>query len=372
MTSTTRSPIVWLALVVAVFLSACSPPPEQQAIKGMVEHNILPAYRQFATASSELYSQTQAFCDAPNAENYRATQEAWRQAVLGWSAIQFLQFGPLMIDNQAWKIQFWPDKKNLIARKTEALLASDDSLDIARVDRASVVVQGLSAMEYLLFDKAGGQHMRYNSDSPRPCQALVAIAGHLQQVASRLNHAWQPELNNYAAKLLSPGADNDEYPNREQVLVTLLDSLVYGVELIKRDKLERPLAIPGEGGFPQPYVLEWWRSQYSKEAIIANLQHLRTLYTAGQTFGIDDLIAHEQYADPPHQALAAAITNQFDAALNKLAAFDTSLFSAPSDPELKQALLDIHSDITALVHLLEDELPKAMGLSLSFNANDGD
>ena len=129
---------------------------------------------------------------------------------------------------------------------------------------------------------------------------------------------------------------------------------------------------PGEGGFPQPYVLEWWRSQYSKEAIIANLQHLRTLYTAGQTFGIDDLIAHEQYADPPHQELAAAITNQFDAALNKLAAFDTSLFSAPSDPELKQALLDIHSDITALVHLLEDELPKAMGLSLSFNANDGD
>lgn len=372
MTSSIRSPSLWPVLALLVLLSACSPPPEQQAIAGMVEHSILPAYRQFAASTSELYGQTQAFCDAPNAENYRATQEAWRQAVLGWSAIQFLQFGPLMIDNQAWKIQFWPDKKNLIARKTEALLASEDTLDIARVDRASVVVQGLSAMEYLLFDKAGGQHMRYNSDSQRPCQALVAIAGHLQQVASRLNHAWQPELNNYAAKLLSPGPNNDEYPSREQVLVTLLDSLVYGVELIKRDKLERPLAIPGDGGFPQPYVLEWWRSEHSKEAIIANLKQLRTLYTAGQTFGIDDLIAHEQYANPPHQELAAAITNQFDATLNKLAAFDVSLFSALSAPEKRQALLEIHSDITALVHLLEDELPKAMGLSLSFNANDGD
>lgn len=373
MMSAIRSHLRCILLIAVTGVGACSPPsPEQQALNGIVAHSILPANLQFTVASTALYQQTQAFCESPNADHYRLTQDAWRQAVLGWSAVQHLQFGPLMIDNQAWKIQFWPDKKNLVARKTEALLAADDELDIARIDRASVVVQGLSALEYLLFDDSAGQLSRYNAGPPRRCKALTAIAGHLQQVASRLNHAWQPELNNYAATFLSPGPDNSDYPDREQVLVTVLDSLVYGVELIKRDKLARPLALASDSNFPQPYVLEWWRSQYSKEAIIANLQHLRTLYTAGDTFGIDDLIVHPHYADPPHHSLAEAINQQFATVLNKISALDTSLFAAASDPDRRSALVDIYAEVTTLVRLLEDELPKAMALSLSFNANDGD
>lgn len=350
-------------------LSACSPPPEEQLLADTTRLSILPAYRDFLAASRQLREATTTFCSATeqSTDTYTVVRSAWRNTATTWAGIQSLQFGPLLVDNQAWKVQFWPDRKNLIARKVEALIKEDAPIDVARVEKASVVVQGLSALEYLLFDDIAGQLSRYQqADSQRRCDLLIAASAHLEGVAIFLHTAWQSDGGNYAATFSQPGNNNQEYPEAKVAIGTLLDSLVYGLELIKRDKLERPLGLAETG--TQIYLLEWWRARYSRAAIVANLSALHQLFSAGEGFGLDDYL--QQVVDGTD--LAKAIDQGFRHVISQASEIETPLFDAPSSPETLAQAKALSDTITELEVRIKKEIPPLLGITLSFNSSDGD
>ncbi len=358
-----------LLAVAMASAAACSPPPSEKVLVNTSKLAVLPAYERFSHSSQALALAADSFCSAPSSEGIDLTRTHWRTTVDSWSGVQNLQFGPLLIDNQAWKIQFWPDKKNLIARKVEALIRSDEDLSEKRIDDASVVVQGLSSLEYLLFDhKVGSLNSYANTDaSTRRCALLVAVSGHLHGVAKGLYDAWRPESGNYLQAFTKTGPDNAEYPDDNVALANLLDTLVAGVELIKRDKFERPLGLTSSDGQAQIYLLEWWRSQYSREAITANLMALKTVFTAASGYGLDDYLSDvKQRSD-----LSAQIQQQIDSSLSAANAIPNSLFSS-AEPRKQAELIAFQNEITTLLSLLKSDLPTALGISLGFNAKDGD
>ena len=359
-----------LLLIAAIGLTAaCSPAPSEKVLINTSKLAILPAHERFSLSSQALALAADSFCGAPSSEGLDLVRTHWRTTVDSWSGVQNLQFGPLLIDNQAWKIQFWPDKKNLIARKVEALIRSDEVLNEKRIDDASVVVQGLSSLEYLLFDgKLGSLNSYANTDtSTRRCALLVAVTGHLHGVANGLYDAWRPESGNYLQAFTKTGPDNPEYPDDNVALANLLDTLVAGVELIKRDKFERPLGLASSDGQAQIYLLEWWRSQYSREAITANLMALKTVFTAASGYGLDDYLTSVKQ----HSDLSAQIQQHFDSSLSAANAIPNSLFSSPA-PRDQAELIAFQNEITTLLSLLKSDLPTALGISLGFNAKDGD
>lgn len=350
-------------------LSACSPPPEEQLLEDTTRLSILPAYRDFVAASRQLREASTAFCGAveKSTETYTALRGAWRNVATTWAGIQSLQFGPLLVDNQAWKIQFWPDRKNLVARKVEALIKEGEPLDVARVEKASVVVQGLSALEYLLFDDVAGQLGRYQDEAgQRRCDLLSATSAHLEGVAIFLHTAWQSDGGNYAATFSQPGKDNREYPEAKVAIGTLLDSLVYGLELIKRDKLEKPLGLAESG--TQVYLLEWWRARYSRAAIVANLSALHQLYSAGEGFGLDDYL--QQVVDGAD--LANDIDQRFRQVIKQAGDIEGPLFDAPNAADTLAQAKALSEAITALEKSIKNGIPPLLGITLSFNSSDGD
>ena len=357
--------VIALSLLTSL-LSACGKPPEQAMLEDTGREVILPLHERFLSESLSLSQQAQQFCSLATRDDtdLAAIRAKWLAAMNAWEGIQNIQFGPVTEDNQAWKVQFWPDRKNLIARKTEQFVRRDDAISLPALQKASVVIQGLSAIEYLLYDKPAKALV---SGVPgHYCEHLGAAALNLHQVAERLYQGWHPKGENYLGHWAQPGEHNLDFPDANASVSAIIETLVYGVERIKRDKLQRPLGLE-EGGQPNPYLLEWWRSQQSREAILINLHSLQMLYSAGESVGLADLLA-KRGADE----LANKITADFDLAISAIASLETSLFQNHADPAAQEALRELYEVLGRLLSALKREVPSALEITLGFNSNDGD
>jgi uncharacterized protein len=370
-----------IGALLTLTLVACTPstPPAQQLLDSVGQRVILPFHQQFEASATKLQQSSDAFCRQPDATQWSNVQAHWLSAMTDWQAVRLIQFGPIITDNQHWKIQFWPDKHNLIRKKINALLNSSDDITVERIEKASVVVQGLSALEFLLFDQDGGQRSLYSKPKgdTRRCQLLMAVSAHTQQVAAHLNAEWQPTGSHYLATLIQPGEKNTEYPNHEAALAALVDTLVASLESAKRDQLATPMGYRDKAGKPvkrkpRPYLAQAWRSRQSIVLLQANIQAARQLFNGGisaseKNYGFKHYLNHQIST----QALAGKIDNQFTRIINQLDAMEPSLFDAVANQPTPQ-IHQVYEDVAQLVKLVKNQLPPAMGVTLGFNANDGD
>ncbi|MCB1667239.1 MAG: imelysin family protein [Porticoccaceae bacterium] len=364
-------PIWLLCLLLLVVSCKTQPTPEQQLLTDTTRHVILPALQRFSDSTQALVTSSEQFCEQQGqktAQDLAQLQDNWRKSMNAWQAAKIIPFGPISIDNQSWKIQFWPDKHNLVRRKLQALLDGEDALDVERIAKASVLTQGLTALEYLLFDEQGGHPDQYQSTpkGQRQCQLLIAVSQHTHKVAAGLNEAWQPEQGNYAAILTKPGEQNPTFTDSNSAIAALVDALVATTEAAKGGQLAQPLGYKSKGDRPRPYMSEAWRSRYSTQAVAANLQAAKLLYSGGTGYGMDDYLRSRN-----QKVLAEKINAQFDTVLTTVSQAP-AIFDAVTDKQQRQVIEQIYQDLKILVGTLKNELPPAMGVQLGFNSNDGD
>ncbi|MDO8698767.1 MAG: imelysin family protein [Pseudomonas sp.] len=351
-----RTPLT--AALLALALSACSPSdPLQKTSSALASGVLLPAYNHWLSADQQLAASSQAFCNA-NAD-LAATRLAWLNAQSAWSALQPLLVGPLSEGNRAWQVQFWPDKKNLVARQVEALLQSKTALTPADLDKASVVVQGLSASEYLLFDT--NIDLTQAAQKNRYCPLLIAIGTHQQALASDILGQWQ-SADGMLAQLQS--FPNTRYADSQEAITDLLRTQVTGLEGMKK-KLGTPLGRQSKGQ-PQPFQAEAWRSNASLSNLSASLNAAEQLWLGSQADGLRSLLSSQQ------AELANRIDNAYQDSRLQLAAQQKSLSQLLADDAGRQQLNALYDSLNTLHRLHESELAKALGIQLGFNANDGD
>ncbi len=350
-------------------LTACGRSVEQQVLSDTGQNAILPLHETFLAESLSLSQATTEYCGLTERgeQALAALRGRWVGAMNAWEGIQSFQFGPVTEDNQAWKVQFWPDRKNLISRKTEQFVQRNSAITLGALQNASVVVQGLSAIEYLLYDTpAAALSATDVKGGDRYCQHLQAAAQNLHHVADFLYSSWHPDSGNYLRTWAKPNPDNLDYPDEQASIAALIETLVYGLERIKRDKLERPLALLNQGQ-ANTYLLEWWRSKQSREAILINLHSLQLLFNAGGGEGLAALLEHHN-----GQALADNINTLFDRAVGVTASIEGSLFDNHGDGDTQLAIIQLHGLLGELLGALKREVPAKLNISLGFNANDGD
>lgn len=352
-------------VALAVLLAACGRSVEQQMLLDTGEKVILPLHESFLANSLALSQSVERFCARTqrNTADLAALRDRWIAAMNAWEGIQNIQFGPVTEDNHAWKVQFWPDRKNLIARKTQQFVKRDD-ISLATLQEASVVIQGLSAIEYLLYDTPAETLLQDKDAGRRYCEHLHAAALNLHEVADRLYRGWHPASGNFLAVWTQPGPDNIHYPDAATSTAALIETLVYGLEVIRRDKLERPLALATQGQ-PNSYLLEWWRSRQSLPAILINLRSLQQLFNAGGGTGLNTLLVERG-----NRQLAGDINRQFDQALSLGAAIEG--IDAPSRGDTPLALRQLYELLGKLLSHIKHDVPAALNITLGFNANDGD
>lgn len=298
------------------------------------------AVEAFFRATIELNHEFGRYC-AQGGELWNIKQQ-WHQATLAWMALQGQERGPTKALERSWNVQFWPDKKNTTGRKMQNLIASQKRYTAEDIAEQSVTVQGLGAIEWLLYEEVSNL-----PTDTMVCETGVAISENLVNHADGIRKAWST----------NPWKSLDNQAWLAEYLALLSNQLDYSIK-----KLSRPMAKVGK---PRPYFAESWRSQTSMSNLKANIEALEALYIAGGN-GLDRLLREDG-----HVALADRIMNQFDTMLVTWPS-ESSLFQLLQSKQGYQQIFAQYNKLTQLKYLIHEEVAIELGVVIGFNATDGD
>jgi predicted lipoprotein len=269
-------------------------------------------------------------------------QSQWRQTKDSWSIISVLPFGPLVQNNIAMQVQFWPDKKNLVGFQVERLLKQNKkSIDLSRT---SVALRGLSASEYILFDQA--VNLSKAEDKAKYCSLLASIGEYQVALSRATSTQWQTYLS-------------DEFSafDASSQKAELLRAQVSALEV-----QHKKLALVLGKKIPQPYQAEHWRSNYSLESLHLATQ---THQLNWQTFWMAEIQTKQpQLASKVNQVFASTQASYFT--LTRPLAL--ALTTQAGLEELKK----LADNFKQLQLLFSKNVAAAVGVQIGFNSNDGD
>lgn len=345
-------------LLCGVLLAGCSPEePHQRTSTTLAKTVLLPGYAAWAEASRQLAVGASAFCAGEQSlsdsrQQFLATQSAW-------AAVQPMSIGPLSEGNLAWQVQFWPDKKNLVGRQVENLLKAKPQVSLEDLDKASVVVRGLSAYEYMLFDSA--LDLQDDAQRQRYCPLLTAVGQYQQRLTTALQQQWEAPEGMLEQLSRFPNA---RYADAQEAIADILRTEISAIDGLKK-KLATPMGRQSKGQ-PQPYQAEAWRSSASLASLAASLAGAEQLWLGANHDGLRSLLTDE------HEALAGQLDEAFSDTRKRLAALQRPLTELLTDPAGREQLDALYDSLNRLHRLQEVELAKALGIQLGFNAHDGD
>ena len=342
----------------ALALGACSPQdPQAVTSAAIAKQVIMPTYSRWVEADRQLAVSALAYCEGKaSLETARAD---YLHAQKAWAELQPLLIGPLAEGNRAWQVQFWPDKKNLVGRQVEALVNGDKPVDADTVAKSSVVVRGLSAYEYILFDSK--PDTANPEQKARYCPLLVAIADYQKTMAEDILKGWNSTDGMLAQMTKFP---NQRYADSHEAIADLLRAQVTALDTLKK-KLGTPMGRMSKG-IPQPLQAEAWRSQSSLKSIAASLAAAQTVWVGVDNQGVRGLLGKDQ------KALADKIDTAYANAMKQLESTPRTLDDLLQDDAGRQQLNAIYDSLNVVHRLHEGELAKALNIQLGFNANDGD
>ncbi|PMZ77910.1 imelysin family protein [Pseudomonas sp. FW305-70] len=342
----------------ALALGACSPQDPQAVTSAAIAKSvILPTYTRWVEADRQLAVSALAYCEGK--ETLETARADFLHAQKAWAELQPLLIGPLAEGNRSWQVQFWPDKKNLVGRQVEQLVSAQPQIDVAALAKSSVVVQGLSAYEYILFDsKPDVANVEKKS---KYCPLLIAIGERQKQLAEEILQTWNNTDGMLAQMSKFP---NQRYADSHEAIADLLRVQVTAIDTLKK-KLGTPMGRQSKG-VPQPFQADAWRSQSSLTSLEASLAAAKTVWEGVDNKGLRGLLPSEQ------KPLADKIDAAYAASLKLFAGNQRSLTDMLNDEAGRQQLNELYDSLNVVHRLHEADLAKALGIQLGFNANDGD
>ncbi|MCC7021961.1 MAG: hypothetical protein IT338_03995, partial [Thermomicrobiales bacterium] len=222
----------------------------------------------------------------------------------------------------------------------------------------SAAIQGLGALEYLLFGSGSEALLASGEESRFRCAYAVAIGGNLVAIADALATDVAPG-SPFATAMASPGPANALFPAEADAAADLALSIVTAVELVEDRILVAALGTADDIG--QPRAAPLWRSGLTLDFAAGLLGSAARLVDAAGTAA----------AIPANQAwLPDQIRSETERAIAALPA--AGIGAAVADPDLRRQTTLARVIVDNLRTLLAVSLPAALGVALGFNALDGD
>jgi len=375
----------------------------------VVDGHIIPRYQALAQAMQALDAQIGALCGSPTEANLALVRGGFGIALDAWNGISHIRFGPVETEQRYFRFQLWPDKRGTGQRQVRQLLADQDRarLDPAVFARDSVAVQGLSALEMLLFpeEEVGVADFAAEGGPSYRCHFAQAIGDNLAGMSGATLADWTQGDQPYRRTLLEPapaqgvpggpatpgvapsaGAGAGRFSDDQAVSAELLKTLNTGAQVIHELKLPLP-AVPATGG-TGPRKGEAWRSRRSLGNVCTNLRALEHLYATGFALRLRASPEAAEVDQGVALTLAAAVSACLSlpaAALDEPLGAEVVSEQAPGQapeeapgetPERavqrRKALEDLRDLAGALQARTGRPLAEQLGLLVGFNSLDGD
>ncbi|RYE07474.1 MAG: peptidase M75, Imelysin [Hyphomicrobiales bacterium] len=336
--------------------------PTRAIIEGAIDGYIRPSFAQLAEESGSLETNIKALCTEPSADALTLSQNQFRSTVIAFSRAEFLRIGPLGVGDQLERLLFWPDRKGIALRQVQAALAEQDptAATAGTLANKSVAMQGLVALEYLLFGT--GSEQLATADGAYRCSYAAASATLIHGLAGTINAEWQDATPGGAAgRLLNPQPGYDDYRTETEVLEKLAATLIHGTEAI-RDQRVSPILSEAPGA-PKPKSALFWRSGMTVPALAADFAGLHDFFVAAK---------YPEAIGADNEWVANGAAFEFQNAARAAAAITEPMEQAVADPKQLQALKYLVIITGSLDTLLGQNLAAALGLSVGFSTLDGD
>jgi len=347
-----RALLAAMLLASPAFAQVISP---SEMLRSSVSNFIRPQTKAFAARTGELSTAMAALCENAAAVDLRLAQDAFAKAAASYGRVEFLRVGPLMEENRADRILFWPDRKGIGLRQVQQVLAEADAsaIEVEGLQGKSVAVQGFGALEFVLFGT--GFEALTTPDGAFRCAYGHAIAENLAQMAGEIAEGWaDPE--GIANRLTQPDPSYADYRTTTESLEAVVGLVSHGIEGV-RDTRINPF-IPKGDSKANPKQALFWRSNQTIPMLRANLDGLRRMVELSSV--VNDA------------ALSAKVTAAFDRADAAIAKVTLPVEEAVADPAQAAALNDVVAATQELQRLIGEELSATLGLSVGFSSLDGD
>jgi predicted lipoprotein len=330
----------------------------QPTVERVTNEVIRSGYHELESALGEFQTQAEAFCQKPTEQTYQTTQQAWREAMLAWMGVSWIQFGPISSGTGRFDLQIWPIRKGITHEKIQTLLADAD-LSAETIRSAGVSVRGLTGAEYLLFSGSGGQLNHYQDETAKNrCLILTQAIQNARQTASGLRQAWDTE------QVITPyqqGVDMLDASNKINSAASILwNALLSEIEFIQLRKLEGPINPYAKKA--KPTQAESWRSQHSFNNLERGLVELKRVYTLG----------FQSVIQSQDSELNSRVVKRFDQLIGQVAQFKEPMVLMLKTEEGRNALKAFDKQVHDFYLFMRTEVSPKTGFVLGFNANDGD
>ena len=335
-------------------------PTARTVVTQAIEMVIRPAFAAYAEETAALKGRIDTLCVTPSADALDQAHYKFSAVVIAWGRVELYQLGPLLADNRSDRILFWPDRKGIALRQVQAILAGPDwdAFDPETLRSKSVAVQGLGALEYLLYGTDSERLATIEADFR--CNYALAIATLLSETAQEMSAEWN-DPEGISKRLMFPAKTDVDYRTTAEVQQALVGLLAHGVEAIRDQRILPFLGRDGEK--PKPKSGLFWRSDMTVNSIAANFEGLEDLLMGSDIW---------EYAPTEQFSIGAEAKGQFAQAAASAAAVTKPLEAALADPGEKALFDEMVVASQKLGKLLGEELPAALGLSVGFSSLDGD
>lgn len=296
---------------------------------------MIPNYEALSAATDALSaaSGVDSYCSSIGTAGEAAAQDAvklvWQDAVNAMQKTEPHAVGPIANNEDTLRNRIHSYANTdlgvcSIDRSVVAQGSSDFDLGVRSSNQ-----RGLGAIEYLLFnpvlttncapqitETSEWDALSTQEQKTQRCNYASKLATDVAAAASAVLTSWEPSGNDYRATFVSEG-------NAGASLQALTDVIIVHMDKEAKDrKVGIPTGVKEEcSSFSCASLVEFPYTETSSAAIKNNLQGFRSVFTAGDGKGLDDLITERGYAE-----VTASLLEKTDAALANIDAATVSIF----------------------------------------------
>ncbi len=329
----------------------------ERAVAGMIQ----PAHQTFAAAAVDLRQAVDGLCAAPSPDRLNAARSAFAAAAAAFGGIEMFRFGPARADNRFERLFYWPDRRSRGFRQITATLREQDpsATDPVALEGKSVALQGLPALDYVLFGKGADGLAAPGADFR--CGYARALGVRIAAVATALADEW---AGPFARTIVSAGPANPTFRDAGEAVRAILQAAHEQMQITSDYMISRPLGYGSNP--PKPMTAPLPQSG------------LGLLLAEGNIAAVERLMAAMQIRralEEPEASLQEELAFFLDGARLAVAFARAAGRDWPgvlATPEAKTRIAYAPLALLDATEILGGKLPAALGLIQGFNSLDGD
>lgn len=342
------------------------------------------AYQALVDKTTILVDASAAFCATPSSALLDDLQNQWRETKSAHGYTEAMAFGEPVdaLDgsggqSRSRRLYIRDVSESQMIDRLNTLISSDEIITENIVSDANITVQGLQALEYILFDGGADSQIGNNSqasdfagsdENVQRCNYVTSASENINTIATAILNGWLPEGDNFAEQLITAGQGSTEYADQETALDDVFSVLNSMIQVMRDDKLGELIESAN------PTDAESWRAKQSLNNFQNNLEGIFAVYSGSDLSGNDGFGADDFYRITTAESIGEQNiqTNFSDVRSGIEVVFEP--FSTAVETDFGVIRLELLKGYTAVLAVdLETKIfPALTGSSSDFNFNDGD